>query len=149
MTISRRRVLQGAGAIITTNALKCEAIADVAVPRQSCGCPRKWPIEYGHTCCIHDASGKCWDSYTFEEIAAEQRDEISIVPADDEWTCYCGNYAHNDDVMPAGTKCVWRKVSNEYDEWECNCARCYRDEWLSVVTTDWIQMAADDGLIAL
>lgn len=141
---NRREVIKGGIAIGAATVLKCESVAAALSPTQACGCPRKWPVSYGHTCTVHDANGKRWDAYTFEDVAAEHRCEISIVPKDDEWSCYCGR--HPDDVMPVGSKCVWNKVSYEYDEWECECADAFRDGWLHAVTTDWHQMAADQGM---
>ncbi len=144
-SLNRRDALKGAAA--TAAMIACETIAPasaaVIVPRQSCGCPRIHEIAYGHTCTLHDKSGKRYDSYTFEDVAAEYHATKEIQTADTGWCCYCGR--HDDDYMPVGTNCLWNKTSYEYDEWECKCAEAVLDDWLHAVTTDWIAMAKEGG----
>jgi hypothetical protein len=142
--LSRRTTIKGAAA--TAALLVCEAVAkpvvDALVPLQACGCPRIHETSYGHTCTVHDETGKRWDAYTIDDVAKECR--VRFEPSDPEWSCYCGR--HTNDEMPAGTLCVWERTSYECDEWECKCAESYRDGWLWAVTTDWIAMAKEGGL---
>lgn len=86
-------------------------------------------------CTVHDEEGRRWDSYTAEEVARLDRQKVE--PADPEWSCYCGRHEATDNELPAGTPCIWRRTSYEYDEAECECIESYRDRWLSVVTIDW------------
>lgn len=136
--MNRREVIKGAGA--TAALLLCEPVAVLAVPLQSCGCPRVHEIAYGHTCVSHDKIGRRWDTYSIEEIADQF--EIEVQTEDTEWSCYCGR--HHDDLMPIGTRCIWQKVSYEYDEWECGCTEEFRAKWLRCQTTDWIVMMKKD-----
>jgi hypothetical protein len=91
---------------------------------------------------VHDETGKRWDAYTFDEIAALHHVKVEVQDKKSQWSCYCGR--HKDDVMPVGMKCIWLKTSYEYDEWECECADSYRQKWLDAQTTDWIAMMKDD-----
>ncbi len=86
-------------------------------------------------CTVHDDDGRRWDSYTAEEVARLDRQEVE--PAQAEWSCYCGRHEATHDELPEGTPCIWRRTSWEYDEWECECIESYRDRWLSVVSIDW------------
>ncbi|WP_448031528.1 hypothetical protein [Bradyrhizobium liaoningense] len=145
MGLNRRDALKGA--VATAAVIACEAIAPAAVvPKQACGCPRVHELAYGHTCTVHDETGKRWDAWTLEEIAAQSHDKLELQTEKTEWNCYCGRHGE-DDLPPVGTACIWRKTSYEYDEWECDCGVAYREAWLAVVTTDWIAMMKEDGLL--
>jgi hypothetical protein len=145
---SRRQLLKGAGA--TASLIICEAVspaaAAVLVPLQACGCPRVHEISYGHTCTVHDKDGKRWDAYTFEEIVALSRAEISVQTETTEWSCYCGRHDENfDPIVPVGTRGVWENTSYEYDEWEFTCADEYLASWIRGTAIDWIAEAKKDG----
>lgn len=147
--ISRRDTKKGAAASATL--IACEAIAkpvtDILVPRMTCGCPRVHELKYGHTCIVHDPSGKRWDAYTIEEIVAGMPGlTIEVQTAETEWSCYCGRHEHCDAQMAVGTRCIWQQTSYEYDEAECECAEAFRASWLADITTDWTAMAKQDGL---
>jgi hypothetical protein len=147
--LSRRQTLKGTAA--AAGLLICEAVAkpvtDVLIPRQSCGCPRIHELAYRHTCTVHDEKGRRWDSYTIEEILGPG-EKIDVQTAETDWSCYCGRHDHpeRDSVMPIGTRCVWRNVSYESDEWECDCVAAFIADWLNSVTTDWVAMAKEDGI---
>lgn len=141
--VGRRRVLTGA--LATAALFTCEAVAPAAVklvPTQACGCPRIHELSYGHTCTVHDESGKRWDAYTFDDIMAEYRGlKIDVQTADTDWSCYCHRHKRNaDHVMAVGTRCIWQRTSYECDEWECECEHEFREQWLHSITTDWIAM---------
>lgn len=135
---TRRGFLHGAAA--TASLLVCEAVAkpvtDALVDRQACGCPRVHELHWGHTCTVHDETGKRWDAYSIEEVMAHFPHQKIDVADHGEWTCYCGR--HPDDYMPEGTRCVWTGGGGETPEWECECVEAFRDSWLNVVTIDWI-----------
>lgn len=109
----------------------------------SCGCPRIYKASFGHTCIVHDERGKRWTDYTAAQVAALERAKVDVQTETTEWTCYCKR--HDGKVMAVGTRCIRRKISYEYDEWECTCLAGNRDDWLLGVTTDWIAMARDMG----
>lgn len=140
----RRSVLICLAATTAAAVAHNPAMAAIATPRFPCGCASKRPILEFDGCLVHDETGKRWDAYTLDEIAAMNRDEITVVGKDDEITCY-GGYCPDHDVLPVGTRGVWRRTSYEYDEWEFKCARCEREEWLSCQTTDWRAMAEELG----
>lgn len=140
--IGRREVLQGAAAISVVAAACLPAAADV--PRQSCGCAYVHEISYGHSCVVHDETGRRWDSYTEDDVATSYGQTFDVQTAATEWSCYCGR--HEDDLMPIGTRCVWQQTSYFENEWECECASEFREQWLNCQTTDWYAMAKADGL---
>lgn len=94
-------------------------------------------------CTVHDDEGRRWDSYTPEEVAALEG--VAVMKSEPEWSCYCGRHKATNDEMPEGTPCVWKHISHEYDEWECECLEAYRDSWLYHQTVDWAALgrAAD------
>lgn len=91
-----------------------------------------------------DENGKRWDSYTFDDWLKLNRHEAKTTD-DDETLCAGGMCEQDPDglyrYMKKGEKCVWQKVSYEYDEWEAECAHCYKERWLTVMTTDWEEIA--------
>lgn len=89
-------------------------------------------------CTVHDEDGKRWDAYTIDDIAL--LDRLTYEPAQEGWSCYCGRHEATDNELPIGTPCVWRQVSYESNEWECECAESYRDGWLSAQSVDWERM---------
>ncbi len=144
--LGRRATLARAGA--TAALLVCEAVvpavARAVVPLQACGCTRVHELKYGHTCTVHDETGRRWDSYSAEEVAAMDRETVE--PAKAEWACECGRHDNDpDQFMAIGTPCIWRKTSYEYDEWEVACIESHRDGWLLCVTTDWVEFAKESG----
>ena len=94
-------------------------------------------------CTVHDDDGRRWDSYTAAEVAA--LDDLKVEPAEPDWSCYCGRHEATDAELPAGTPCVWRRTSYEYDEWECECIESYRDSWLSHQSIDWERLGRADS----
>ncbi len=107
----------------------------------TCGCPAPYKASFGHTCIVHDANGRRWDSYTGEEIAKD--DGLTIHTADGE--TYCGCARHTGTDMPAGTLCVEIISGGEEPEADVKCLDSYRQEWINVQTIDWIAAARDDG----
>ena len=114
-------------------------------PKQACGCPRVHVGEQGHTCTVHDEKGRRWDAYTAVEVAALNRVKVEAQTAETDWSCYCGRHGRegDDQVMPIGTPCWWRRTSYEEDEWECGCLESLRDEWLACAQTDWTAMSLE------
>lgn len=123
------------------------------VPTQSCGCPRLYPLTYGHHCIVHDDTGKRWDAYTFEDVCREwhmtELDVVTVAPGA-EMSCYCGRHRHRrygKHYMNAGERGVWTGGGGETPEYEFECEHAFRQNYIDSVTTDWIAMAIEDDKI--
>lgn len=134
--IRRRSTIIKAAALVCTAVVPKPLRAVIAGPTYPCGCARRRPGEEFDDCLVHDTAGKRWDAYTFEEIVRLNREEVTIVAEGDDIYCDAG-FCNSLDELPAGTRGVWRQASYEYNEWAFRCARCERQEWLSVQTIDW------------
>lgn len=153
--LDRRSALQGA--LATAALFVCEAaapaLAKAIVPTETCGCPRKHPLSYGHCCIVHDESGKRWDAYTFEDVCKLYRykaSDIVTVKKGDELSCYCGRHHHRrygKHYLKVGDRGVWTGGGGEQPEYEFACEHGFRDNWLDAQTTDWVAMAIESEKI--
>lgn len=92
-----------------------------------------------------DANGRPWGDYSAEEATKELGYDVGI--SDGQDLCSAGLCKRPEDTlyrdMAEGEPCGWKRTSYEYDEWDAVCLPCIREEFITIMTTDWEAMGRD------